>query len=184
MNQNQVWDIALAGMGVVALIFVFVIATARTRPEPVEAAEDDLSSRNWVFIGLLILTGIVSYFTLRHFPFPVQNGPIPAKEIVKVVGYQWSWQMSTQKVEEGVPVEFRVSSGDVNHDFAVYSPQGRIVGQVQAMPGYTNKMVLVFHQAGTYTVRCLEYCGLGHADMETTFTVINDSNGGSTGVNA
>lgn len=172
MNENQVWDVALAGMAVVALIFVYVIATARVRAEPVDARGDVVGSRHWVLIGLLILTAIVSFFTLRHFPFPEQHGPVTAAQVVKVVGFQWAWQMSTQKVKEGVPIEFQVSSGDVNHDFAVYAPDGRIVGQVQAMPGYTNKMVLVFTQPGTYTVRCLEYCGLGHADMETTFTVI------------
>ncbi|HEU0276911.1 MAG TPA: cytochrome oxidase [Rhodanobacteraceae bacterium] len=172
MNENQVWYVALAGMAVVALIFVYVIATARVRAAPIESHDDVVSSRHWVFIGLIILTAIVSYFTLRHFPFPAQRGPVAARQVVKVMGVQWAWQMSTQKVKEGVPVEFEVSSGDVNHDFAVYAPDGRIVGQVQAMPGYTNKMVLVFKHAGTYTVRCLEYCGLGHADMETTFTVV------------
>jgi cytochrome c oxidase subunit II len=42
---------------------------------------------------------------------------------------------------------------------------------VQAMPGYDNKLDLTLHQAGVYRIRCLEYCGLNHSTMESSFTV-------------
>jgi cytochrome c oxidase subunit 2 len=32
--------------------------------------------------------------------------------------------------------------------------------------------VYTFDQPGTYTVQCLEYCGLGHAPMKATFEVV------------
>lgn len=71
----------------------------------------------------------------------------------------------------GTPVEFRVRSDDVNHGFAIYAPNGRIAIQTQAMPGFTNKILHTFTQAGTYRVMCLEYCGLGHAPMVSSFDV-------------
>jgi cytochrome c oxidase subunit 2 len=39
------------------------------------------------------------------------------------------------------------------------------------MPGYTNVIRYTFTTPGTYRVRCLEYCGLGHHTMVTQFTV-------------
>jgi cytochrome c oxidase subunit 2 len=75
-------------------------------------------------------------------------------------------------VHAGSPVEFRVTSKDVNHDFAVYAPDGRIATQTQAMPGFTNKIVYTFTQPGTYKVMCLEYCGIGHAPMTSEIKVV------------
>jgi cytochrome c oxidase subunit 2 len=71
-----------------------------------------------------------------------------------------------------VPVEFQVTSTDVNHGFAIYAPDGRIEIQTQAMPGVTNKFVHTFAQPGTYKVMCLEYCGVGHAPMTSRITVV------------
>jgi heme/copper-type cytochrome/quinol oxidase subunit 2 len=39
------------------------------------------------------------------------------------------------------------------------------------MPGYHNKLDLTLDRAGTYLIRCLEFCGLNHATMEGRFTV-------------
>ena len=39
-------------------------------------------------------------------------------------------------------MRFDVTSVDVNHGFGVYDPNGRLIGSVQAMPGYTNELEL------------------------------------------
>jgi cytochrome c oxidase subunit 2 len=122
----------------------------------------------------ILFVGFVagSWATLRHFPIPSQQGALSAQQVVDVVGRQWSWQVTPATVKAGSPVEFRVTSADVNHGFALYAPDGRIVTQTQAMPGYTNKLVYTFAEPGTYVVQCLEYCGLGHAPMKTTLEVV------------
>ncbi|MBS0570042.1 MAG: cytochrome oxidase, partial [Proteobacteria bacterium] len=79
---------------------------------------------------------------------------------------------SNTTLTAGSPVEFRVTSADVNHGFAIYAPDGRIAIQTQAMPGFTNKILYTFTQPGTYKVMCLEYCGLGHAPMTAQFEVV------------
>ena len=71
----------------------------------------------------------------------------------------------------GSRVRFDATSVDVNHGFGLYDPHGHLIGSVQAMPGYVNKLDLTLTEAGVYQVRCLEYCGLEHARMQTTFTV-------------
>ena len=120
---------------------------------------------------LIIFVG-ATYGTLRHFPIAPQDAPLGIHQVVDVVGQQWSWQITPTTLRAGSQVEFRVTSRDVNHGFAIYAPDGRIAAQVQAMPGFTIKLVHTFTQAGTYRVMCLEYCGIGHAPMTSELTVV------------
>lgn len=172
-NQDVVLTIWLVGAALIALGFLFVVVQAR-RPAANAAAQNHVSHvlRKWVFFALLAGFAIGSWATLHRFPIPSQHGPSGAPQTVEAVGRMWSWQLTPDKVTAAREVEFRVSSDDVNHGFAIYAPNGRIVTQTQAMPGYTNRFVHTFDEPGTYTVQCLEYCGVGHAPMTTTFEVV------------
>lgn len=181
ITEKEVWVIALVGMGLVALGFIYVISQAGKSSDPARAQRAVKTStvlRRWLFLVLLLIFVGVSYGSLRHFPIPPQQAPLAAKQVVNVIGRQWSWEFSTNQVEAGVPVEFRVTSADVNHGFAIYAPDGRIVVQTQAMPGFTNKILYTFDQPGTYMVRCLEYCGLAHHVMEAPINVVASATGG------
>lgn len=104
---------------------------------------------------------------------------------MNVVGRQWSWQANLEgqppggvlRLVTGSPVEFRVTSADVNHGFAIYAPDGRIVIQTQAMPGFDNRILYTFTTPGKYRVMCLEYCGVGHAPMVTEFDLTSPTGG-------
>ena len=173
--QDVVWAIALIGMGLVALGFIFVIIQAAKPANDESRQKSARTARRlqaWLFGALLAIFAVGSWATLRHFPIPPQHAALGAGQVVDVVGRQWSWQLTPAKVRAGSVVEFRVTSDDVNHGFALYAPDGRIVTQTQAMPGFTNKLLYTFTQPGTYTVQCLEYCGLGHAPMKTTLEVV------------
>lgn len=173
--QDVVWTIWLVGAALIALGFIFVIVQAG-KPADAGAAERTVRTshmlQGWLFAVLLVAFVVGSWATLRNFPIPPQHGTLDAQQVVTVVGRQWSWQFTPASVQTGSVVEFRVTSDDVNHDFAIYAPDGRIVTQTQAMPGYTNKLLYTFVQPGTYTVRCLEYCGLMHAEMTKTLEVV------------
>ncbi len=85
-------------------------------------------------------------------------------------GQQHSIQMTsppgpTITVPPRTMVEFRVTTLDVNHGFSLYAPDGHLVAQTQAMPGYVNRLRVMFDQPGTYTVLCLEFCGMSHHRM-------------------
>lgn len=173
--QNVVWAIALAGMGLVAFGFIYVIIQAGKPADPEatrKSAHTAHALQAWLFAILFVGFVAGSWASLRHFPIPSQHGALSARQVVDVVGRQWSWQMTPDKVSAGSVVEFRVTSADVNHGFAIYGPDGLIVAQTQAMPGYTNKLLHTFTQPGTYTVQCLEYCGLGHGPMKITLEVV------------
>lgn len=178
--QDVVWAIALVGMGLIALGFIHVIRQA-SKPADDEttrkAAHTSNVLRRWLFGALLIVFVGVTYATLRNFPVPPQQVPLGISQVVDVSGQQWSWEVKPDTVRVGSPVEFRVTSKDVNHGFAIYAPSGRIATQTQAMPGFTNKLVHTFTEPGTYTVMCLEYCGIGHAPMTTELTVVAATGG-------
>ncbi|MGE5517921.1 MAG: cytochrome C oxidase subunit II [Bacteroidota bacterium] len=91
---------------------------------------------------------------------------------VNAVGRQWNWTLSETSFHVGDRVEFRVTSEDVNHGFALYDPAMRVVAQTQAMPGYVNVLRHSFEAPGTYTVLCLEYCGVAHHSMAAEITVL------------
>jgi cytochrome c oxidase subunit 2 len=88
------------------------------------------------------------------------------------VGYQWRWELSRTEVIAGQPVEFRITSADVNHGFGIYDTNLRLVAQTQAMPGYTNTLRHTFDAEGTYRILCMEYCGLAHHNMVTEIKVV------------
>lgn len=179
--QNEIWSIALVGMSLVALGFIYMIIQAGRPPGAAGAQRKPSTStvlRRWLFAALLIIFAGATWGTLGRFPEPSQHSPLQASQTVTVVGHQWSWEMSTDQVNAGAPVEFDVTSADVNHGFAIYAPDGRIVIQTQAMPGYTNKILYTFDQPGTYLIRCLEYCGLAHHVMEAQLNVVATATGG------
>lgn len=68
-------------------------------------------------------------------------------------------------VEANSVVEFRVTTLDVNRGFSLYTPDGHLLAQTQAMPGYVNRLRVTFRDPGTYTVLCLEFCGMAHHRM-------------------
>lgn len=173
--QNVVWTIWLVGAALIALGFIFVIVQAG---KPADDAQTRKATHGWhvaqawAFAVLFVAFVVGSWATLRHFPIPPQSGTLDAQQVVDVVGRQWSWDIKPDTVKAGSVVEFRVTSDDVNHGFALYAPDGRIVTQTQAMPGYTNKLLYTFDKPGAYTVQCLEYCGLMHAEMTHTLKVV------------
>jgi cytochrome c oxidase subunit 2 len=91
--------------------------------------------------------------------------------VVTVTGGQFFWSLQPNRVTAGEPLRFDVTSVDVNHGFGLYDPRGHLIGSVQAMPGYHNELDLTLGRPGVYTIRCLEFCGLNHSTMESTFTV-------------
>jgi len=111
-------------------------------------------------IGLLVIGLAIA---IQNYPYPSMRG-IRAEYSVEVVGRQFTWILNTSRVPAGVPVEFIVKSVDVNHGFGLYSEDGELIAQVQAMPQYVNRIIVVLDE-GRYYIVCLEYCGSGHHIM-------------------
>jgi len=130
-------------------------------------------------LGAILVTFFV--LTLPHLPYAAAAEVQTPDHIVHAVGKQYAWSLTersgptietwdkdfspTVTVPAGAPVEFRVTTLDVNHGFSLYAPDGHLMAQTQAMPGYVNRLRVTFDQPGTYTVLCLEFCGMSHHRM-------------------
>lgn len=148
------------------MVFLALYGSRDPVPQAVVSARGYAIRRYW-FAAILVAAVAVFAFTIPHFPYA--SAHTPGKHYT-VVAQQYSF-MLPQTLPADTPVVFDVTSRDVNHGFAIYDPNGRLVGQVQAMPDYVNHLPFAFHTRGHYTVRCLEYCGIAHAAMQGGFDV-------------
>jgi cytochrome c oxidase subunit 2 len=123
------------------------------------------------WLALLVVIGVlVVGISLLDLPFA--SGSAAGRTVVKVTGGQFFWSLVPDRVPAGTHVRFDTDSVDVNHGFGLYDPRGHLIGSVQAMPGYTNKLDLALDAPGLYRIRCLEYCGLSHSTMDGSFRVV------------
>jgi cytochrome c oxidase subunit 2 len=171
--MNPLWVFAallvLGGIWTALLVWV----TRRRPPTPyAELAPRVQSLRKrlvYPVLGVVTLAFILSLGGLAYPANRIRRLGEP-QALIEVRGAQWAWTLSRRDVPAGVPVEFRVTAQDVNHGLGIYSADGRLIAQVQAMPRYTNRLIVSLPQPGTYTLRCLEYCGVLHHAMTVEIT--------------
>ena len=171
MLQDTVWSISVALIAGMAAVFLWVAAGAGRRADAEAVQRRAYRLRTGWFWLLVAVIAIATATTLTALPYP---GPAPqaaSRVSVRATGAQWSWTIEGPGVVVGRPVEFQVTSTDVNHGFGIYSPSMEMVAQTQAMPGYVNRLQYTFTSPGTYHILCLEYCGLVHHQMISDLVV-------------
>ena len=122
--------------------------------------------KRWLAFLCALLVVVVG---ISLFALPYASGS--TRETIRVTGGQFFWVIAPGRIPLNTRVRFDVTSRDVNHGFGIVDPHGHLVGSVQAMPGYHNKLELTFHTPGVYRVICLELCGVNHHLMQASFTV-------------
>lgn len=173
--------IFLVAATAISLFFFFIYRSSL--PEDGKGMVNAGKKRLFFALILASVLIILLTVTLPKSPYFLFADETPAK-VVYVAARQYSYTMSYQAIDPksagrsdvielpvNQPVEFRVTSFDVNHGFSIYNDRAELVTQTQAMPGYVNRLRWVFTEPGTYNVLCLEYCGVGHPIMRTSFTV-------------
>jgi len=152
------------------LCFFWVLRRTAVRAPLENLAPGAYKLRNRLFVLVLLVGALVTGFTL--LPWPHDAHATQVTRHIDVKARQWAWELSDQTARVGEVIEFRVTSEDVNHGFALYDGQQRMVAQIQAMPGFVNKVRYQFTAPGVYKVLCLEYCGVAHhgmvADIQVT----------------
>lgn len=169
---------------IIVAVFVF-IARSTARPQAVDMKAAYKLRRVFFISGsaaLLILLAMtlpnnpydvqaetadeVVYATARQFSFAYSREPVTSVKELEVVT-----TLRVLEIPADTLVEFRVTSLDATHGFAVYNPKGAVMAQTQAMPGYVNRLRIRFDEPGTYAVLCLEYCGIAHHIMRSAIVV-------------
>ncbi len=173
MIQDAVSLITLMGIGLIAGVFVFVFLRSKPPGESKAVKHRWYAVRPYWFFVLVGLGTWAGAATLGGLPYTDTHSDSGTSGAltVDVVGRQWAWQISQTSVPVNTSIQFRVTSADVNHGFAIYDKNWRVLAQTQAMPGRTNTLRYSFDQPGQYTILCLEYCGLAHHTMASVLTV-------------
>jgi cytochrome c oxidase subunit 2 len=180
----------LTVLAVPVALFVFVflgysLVVFRVQGRPTEDGVP-LQPRPSLQVGWLGITSLLCLFLLIWgliaFYQETSAASTPNTLTVQVTAQQWQWTFNypqygasstgAQVIELPVnrPVEFYVTSKDVLHGFSI-----RAFGvRVDANPGYvTTTAVITPTQIGSYTVQCVELCGLFHSDMWEAVNVVS-----------
>lgn len=168
-GQDILLAFAIAAAIAVALMLVVAFSTLGRTSDSSARENGARALRRWWFVALL--SAVIASFaiSIRWFPYPTVAESTSFKHF-PVVALQYRFQVPAE-VPVNTHIVFDVTSADVNHGFGIYDPQGTILGQVQAMPNYVNHLPFYFSRIGRYTIRCLEYCGIGHPAMLAVFRV-------------
>jgi cytochrome c oxidase subunit 2 len=170
--QDIAWYVSLVVMALIAGVFLWVAAQARSSGDAERIAGAAQRWRRPFFWVLLIAGAAVMIGTLVEWPLTAYASRASKPDrVIKAIAHQWRWELSEQTVRSGELVEFQVTGGDVNHGFGIYQGRTKLIAQTQAMPGYTNRLQVRFDQPGKYEILCLEYCGVAHHVMAATITV-------------
>ncbi|MEJ7749838.1 MAG: cytochrome c oxidase subunit II [Thermoleophilaceae bacterium] len=167
-------------------IFVLVMAVAIYSVTAFKAKPGDMSDGApihgntrleviWVTIPFIMVSAAAIYGWIVLDDIEAKQ---PNTMIVDVRGQQFAWDFTYPdegKVKSNQlylpvnrPVEFRVTTDDVLHDFWV--PEFRL--KTDAVPGLTTKFRATPSKTGTYNVVCAELCGIGHSTMRNTVRVL------------
>jgi cytochrome c oxidase subunit 2 len=174
MNGTQVvitvlYSAAVIVFGVIAAVVIRSTSESR-RGEVDEGRLSKLEGRWGVFVVGVLAVLLAS--TIVQVPYWDRADADENAQVVQVTAQQFGWGIQPATIEAGTPVEFRLSSKDVQHGFAVYDGI-KLIFQVQvpAVDQPEQRYVHTFEEAGTYDVLCLEFCGFQHHAMRGTLKV-------------
>jgi cytochrome c oxidase subunit 2 len=162
--------IAIAYLAVVVIsivIAVYVVRTTRTRAKTADTEKLARQEKGWLGIVIVLLVALL-FGTIFFIPF--FDDPAD-RQVVEVEAVQFGWDVPPTTIVAGTPVEFVLTSPDVNHGFGLYDEDYTLLFQVQVIPGHTQSGIYTFEQPGTYSILCLEFCGVGHHQMRGQITV-------------
>lgn len=174
----------------VELILVYAVVRFRNAEAPSSTRDNRQLEITWtvatalilLFVGTASVTALTSPYVgggHSHAGDDLQPGQAPSEAVeVVVVGQQWRWQFEypaanrtteTLVLPRDRDVYLYVTSRDVIHSLSV--PE---LGLKQdALPGQTTRLRTRLTATGTYRLYCAEFCGVDHADMETTVRVVD-----------
>lgn len=139
---------ALLGVAVVALI-LSVAQDHATLPEPADRIRPELVRET------------------EPFDDPGLHPTGPGTYDLVLIGQVWQWTPDSVEVPEGSTVRVLATSVDVVHGLRVPDTNANAM----VIPGQVTEIEIEFDEAGSYSLICHEYCGIGHHGMYMTIEV-------------
>lgn len=181
MNSTQL-VIAISFTTLCAVSLAIALRVIRSTSEKRRRTPADIErmrERENVFaVGVIV--ALVALMGLTVFFIPYGETADGDAQVVNVESFQFGWQLEPNQVQAGRQVEFRARSRDVQHGFGIYDGT-KLLAQVQvpgnepgaeAATGAEQRLLYTFDEPGTYEVLCLEFCGVQHHNMTSTFEVV------------
>lgn len=137
---------------------------------------------NWKgTLMILLMTGsVLAFVEYQTFASTgLYNAPKGSDPIsIGVIGRQWDWvfvypngfqSVGNLTVPQNAEVLLNITSSDVVHSFTIPS----LSVARDAVPDHFNTVWINATQTGSYLILCKEFCGVGHALMWGTLTVLS-----------
>ncbi|MDQ5839610.1 MAG: hypothetical protein M3537_00320 [Chloroflexota bacterium] len=173
--SSTAWVITIAytvltiiGVAVALVVFRSTRVGFRVRTASRQSLERRESYWGIAVVAFLV---VVLGGTVFQIPYWSDNSDEPTPQHISIVGRQFAWTVDPPRVRAGLRTRVEVRAADVNHAVGIYDPDDTLVKQVNALPGVTQSFVLTFEKRGTYTLRCMEFCGVDHHLMENGLEV-------------
>ncbi len=164
------------------VVFLFVIRKSSSdSADPSIADDSGIVRAEWMWLGLVTLVFVgLNIASIGYMPTVATTRAVASGQDIVDINFtaeSWSYDISEAAIEVGRPVRFSGKSLDTMHSFAVYHPNGKVLFTMMLMPGLEGPTSLIhtFKDAGTYTIRCLEYCGLEHHQMLDEIVVVENN---------
>jgi cytochrome c oxidase subunit 2 len=148
-----------------AVVAALVIRSTRAKrradvdPERLAGFEN-----RWGFVVIVLLISALAA-TIWSLPYDETEAQ-PGAQRVTVRAQQFGWAIQPARVQVGRPVQFVMTSKDVQHGFGVFDGNKLLVQvQVPARSQGEQRYVYTFDKRGTYEVLCMEFCGFQHHMM-------------------
>lgn len=167
----------IATVGIFCGIVILGVKYRQSHPHELrhsEAKEHPWLEITWTIVPTFVFLGIFAWGAVLFADYlKVPDGAWQ----IDVVGKQWMWKIQhpngVQEVNElhvpvGRPIELKLTSQDVLHDF--YVPAFRLKQDV--IPGRYTKLWFEATKVGEYHLFCAEYCGTEHSLMGGTVYVM------------
>ena len=189
-SGEAISDLYWAVVAVCAVVFVavesalvlFVIRFRRRRGTPEDAEGPQIHGNTrieiiWTIIPSLILVAI-AVFTFTRIPSVEAKGSDEVR--IRVEAHQFYWQyvypngaisLDELRVPVGRTVTLELITHDVNHSWWVPA----LTGKLDAIAGRTNVLHFKPKRTGTWEGQCAEFCGIQHAVMYTSVTVMEQA---------
>jgi cytochrome c oxidase subunit II len=189
-SGEAISDLYWVVAGVCAVVFVavesalvlFVIRFRRRRGTPEDAEGPQIHGNTrieiiWTIIPSLILVAI-AVFTFTRIPSVEAKGSDEVR--IRVEAHQFYWQyvypngaisLDELRVPVGRTVALELITHDVNHSWWVPA----LTGKLDAIAGRTNVLHFKPKRTGTWEGQCAEFCGIQHAVMYTSVTVMEQA---------
>lgn len=173
------WTMLVLAVVWIGLVFILIRYRDRPGAQPRKIYGSNIAEILWTLGPALIVISILVP-TVRTIFYTYERPENPL--LVEAVGHQWWWEFRYPElgiatanelhVPVGQPIEVRLSSADVIHNWWVPRLGGKrynipTVAMAPGEPEATNYNVLFFQveEPGEYLGQCAEFCGTSHALM-------------------